>query len=170
MPGVGSRRTLARAAAVLVLGAAAAVSAGAGAAPAGSRAVAPCRPVVRHDVIPPWARTGFSGPRPRVPYALGRAGRIVAILFGYPLRSPPGTQRNNKILWVSRTLPKAPAALWIRAQRLDGATEVGAPVRRIVAGGPGPSIVDLPEAGCWRLTLTWSGRTDALDLAYGAGG
>ncbi|MDM4780918.1 MULTISPECIES: hypothetical protein [unclassified Micromonospora] len=33
-------------------------------------------------------------------------------------------------------------------------------------GWPGPSIVDLPAAGCWRLRLDWSGRTDMIDLVY----
>jgi hypothetical protein len=116
------------------------------------------------------ARDGFSEARPRVPHVLGRSGRIAAIVFGYPLRSPPAPGRNNKILWVSRSQADAPASLWIRAQRMDGARRVGTPVSRIVRGGPGPSLVDLPEAGCWRLTLTWSGRTDTLDLAYGTGG
>jgi hypothetical protein len=49
---------------------------------------------------------------------------------------------------------------------MDGARIVGPPVRRIVPGGPGPSLVDLPSPGCWRLTLTWSGRRDSLDLRY----
>ena len=102
-----------------------------------------------------------------MPHVLGESGRIVAILFGYPLRSPPAARRNNKILWAARQPPRGSAALWIRAQRLDGDRPVGVPVRRIVAGGPGPSIVDMPEPGCWRLALTWSGGTDTLDLAYG---
>jgi hypothetical protein len=42
-------------------------------------------------------------------------------------------------------------------------------VRHIVPTGPGPSTIDLPEAGCWRLTLSWSGRKDSVDLAYGVG-
>lgn len=133
---------------------------------AGAAGVQPCRSAVRHDVIPVWARAGFSGPKPRVPYVLGRSERIVAIVFGYPLGYPPARGRNNKILWVSRTAAKAPAGLWIRAVRMDGTRTIGAPVRRIVADGPGPSIVDLPAAGCWRLTLTWSGRKDSLDLEY----
>ncbi|TML10630.1 MAG: hypothetical protein E6F94_06570 [Actinobacteria bacterium] len=95
---------------------------------------------------------------------LGRAQRIVAILFGYPLRSPPG-RRRNKILWVSRKTSSA-TALRIRAQRMDRSTTVGAPVTRTVSGGPGPSIVNLPSPGCWRLTLHWSGRVDSLDLNY----
>jgi hypothetical protein len=100
---------------------------------------------------------------------LGRSGRIVAILFGYPLRSPTAPGRNNKILWVSRRLPGRPAALWIKARRMDGSIAVGAPVERVVQGGPGPSLVDMPNPGCWRLTLSWSGRRDTLDLAWGSG-
>jgi hypothetical protein len=39
-------------------------------------------------------------------------------------------------------------------------------VSRTVLGGPGPSIINLPASGCWRLTLRWSGRVDSLDLDY----
>ena len=129
-----------------------------------------CHSGISKGVLPVWARAGFSGPRPRIPHVLGRSGQVLGIVFGYPLRSPPAAGRNNKILWVSRTLPKTPAPLWIRAQRLDGTRPLGAPIRQIVPGGPGPSIVDVPEAGCWRVKLSWSGRTDELDLAYGVGG
>ena len=132
-------------------------------------ATTPCHAEVRTGVLPTWARAGFSSPRPRIPHVLGHSGRIVAILFGYPLRSPAAAERNNKILWVSRTLPGTPAALWIKAQRMDGAADVGPAVGRILRGGPGPSIVDMPSPGCWRLTLSWSGRRDTLDLAYGTG-
>jgi hypothetical protein len=128
-----------------------------------------CHADVSRAVLPIWARAGFSGPTPRLPHVLGRNGRIVAIVFGYPLRSPPAPGRNNKILWVSRTLANAPSALWIRAQRMEGGDAAGAPVRHVVPGGPGPSLIDLPRPGCWRLTLSWSGRTDSLDLAYGSG-
>jgi hypothetical protein len=79
-----------------------------------------CHMELRTGVLPVWARAGFSGPRPRIPHVLGRSGRIAAILFGYPLRSPTAPGRNNKILWVSRTLPGTPAALWIKAQRMGG--------------------------------------------------
>ena len=128
-----------------------------------------CHAEISRAVLPVWARAGFSDPRPRIPHVLGHSGQIVAVVFGYPLRSPPAPRRNNKILWVSRTRPQTSAALWIRAQRMAGERSVGAPVRRIVAGGPGPSLVDVPEPGCWRVTLRWSGRVDTLDLAYGTG-
>jgi hypothetical protein len=153
-----------------VLGAVAVLAVVAGGVPAGARSDgSACQSDVGRAALPAWARGGFSSPQPRISHAVGRAGQIAAIVFGYPLRSPPAEGRNNKILWVSRTWPKKPAPLWIRAQRMDGTRAIGAPVRHIVPGGLGPSIVDLPEAGCWRFTLSWSGRKDSLDLAYGVG-
>ncbi len=111
-------------------------------------------------------RAGFSGPHPRIPYALGAKGAIGAVLFGWPLNAPPSQHRNNKILWVPRHLSRTVAPLWIRLQLMDGDHDVGAPFRKVVPTGPGPSIVDAPSAGCWRLTLSWSGRRDTVDLRY----
>jgi hypothetical protein len=101
-----------------------------------------------------------------MPYLLGRAGRIAAILWADPLLSPPPKDHNNKILWVSHTASTSGSDLRISAQRMVGAEPLGAPVYRRVMGGPGPSIINLPAAGCWRLTLRWSRSTDALDLRY----
>ena len=53
---------------------------------------------------------------------------------------------------------------------MRGRRRISQPVRRALPGGPGPSIIDLPAAGCWRLTLRWSGRSDVLDLRYAANG
>ena len=117
-------------------------------------------------VLPPWARTGFSDPRPVMPFALGRSGRIAAILFASPLESPAPRDHNNKILWVSRVPTMRQSDLRISAQRMRGGRAVGRPVPRVVENSPGPSIIDLPRAGCWRLTLRWSGRVDSLDLRY----
>jgi hypothetical protein len=47
--------------------------------------------------------------------------------------------------------------------KLDGTGETA---DRKVTGGPGPSIIDLPRAGCWRLTLRWADYTDEMDLVY----
>jgi len=118
---------------------------------------------LRSGVLPEWARTGFSDPQPRMPHAIGRSGRIAAIVFGAPLVAPPAPDRSNKILWVSRDPVRPLSDLRIRAT--DGAHMLS----RVVPGGPGPSLVDLP-AGCWHLTLRWSGRTDSLDLRYTGGG
>ena len=117
-------------------------------------------------MLPPWARTGFSDPRPRLPHVLGRSGEIAALVFGYPLRSPPLKDRGNKILWVSRRAVKPLSDLRIRAQRMDGPPSRRAPGHARRGGRPGPSGINLPAPGCWRLTLRWSGRTDQLDLRY----
>jgi hypothetical protein len=126
----------------------------------------PCVANVEQGVLPVWARGGFSSPEPRIPHVLGERAKIIAIVFGYPLLSPPGRTRANKILWVSRVTPQGFSDLRIVARRMQGASAVGSPVRRTVAGGPGPSIVDLPRPGCWRLSLRWSGGADSLDLQY----
>ncbi len=125
-----------------------------------------CRSAVRDSVLPVWARGGFSDAEPRTTYVLGTSGRIAAILFGSrSLTSPPATDRNNKILWVSRVATYG-RDLRIEAQRISGSRPLGAPVARSVTGGPGPSIIDLPAPGCWRVNLRWSGWTDTLDLQY----
>jgi len=121
-----------------------------------------CASVVRDDAIPEWARTGFSGD-PRMPHVMSERGDIVAILFGYPLSQPPRPGVSNKILWVARE-PTQRDPMRIEARR-DG---TGDPVAREVTGGPGPSIVDMPRAGCWQFALSWSGRTDSVDLTYTA--
>jgi hypothetical protein len=120
---------------------------------------------VHKGLLPVWMRGGF-GPGARITYEVGRHGAIGAVLWNKPLNAPPAKHESNKILWVPRHLSKSVAPLWIKMQRMDGTRLVGAPVRRIITTGPGPSLVDAPSAGCWRLTLTWSGRRDTLDLSY----
>jgi hypothetical protein len=127
---------------------------------------APCHSAMHHGVLPTWARTGFSDPRPRMPHVLGRSGEIAAIVFGYPLLSPPAKNRANKILWASRRPGKPGADLRIRAQRMRGDRPVGRHVVRVISGGPGPSYLNLPARGCWRLSLQWSGRSDELDVDF----
>jgi hypothetical protein len=97
---------------------------------------------------------------------LGRSKAIVAILWANPLEAPPPINHNNKILWVPRRAFSSFTTLRITAQRMSGKRQLGKPVRRSVMGGPGPSIINLPAAGCWRLALRWSGRQDSLDLQY----
>jgi hypothetical protein len=92
---------------------------------------------------------------------LGAGGDIVGVLFGQPLTAPPREQQNNKILWVSR--------LNVRSDplKIDGkltGTDVSA--TREVTEGPGPSIIDMPQSGCWSFTLSWSGHQDHLDVPY----
>lgn len=132
---------------------------------AASASVPPCAPHVESGVLPVWMRGGF-GAEPRVTHAIGERGLIGAVLWNKPLYSPPAQRVNNKILWVPRHLAKSVAPLWIKMQKMDGTQLIGAPVRRIIATGPGPSLIDAPSAGCWRFTLTWSGQKDTLDVRY----
>jgi len=102
-----------------------------------------------------------------VPYVMSDRGDIVAILWAdhNPLHAPPLPNVSNKILWVSRVNQGAFTPLRIQAT-LNGANQT---VTRQVAGGPGPSIIDLPAAGCWSVNLSWSGHHDHLALRYSAG-
>jgi hypothetical protein len=124
-----------------------------------------CQPHVVDGVIPSWAQAGFRPPDRRMPYEIGAHGRIAALLWAYPLLAPPPTTHNNKILWVS-DVSTSGAPLVISAQRMIGSDPIGHLARRTVVGGPGPSIINLPVAGCWRLELRWSGHGDTLDLEY----
>ena len=124
----------------------------------------PCVSNVDMGVLPTWARAGFSDPAPAMPHVMSTSGDVVAILFGYPLSSPPRAQVNNKILWVLREGLDSPVG--ISAQRMAAAVPVGEAVASHLDDGFGPSIVDLPTAGCWRLTLMFAGRTDSIDLEY----
>ncbi len=138
------------------------------ASPGPALADTPCMAVVDRGPLPAWARTGFTEPDPVEPHVVGRSCEIAAILFGDPLSSPPSADHTNKIPWAARQPSVAAATLGISAQRMDATTRVGAPVGRSVEGGPGPSIIDLPEPACWRLSLGWADRTDTLVLAYNA--
>jgi hypothetical protein len=127
-----------------------------------------CVEHVSQAVLPTWARAGFSDPEPRVAYLRSREGNMVAILFAQPLSSPPSAEHNNKILWVARPLPTASTSSVQDPALRVTASLAGDPttITRVIPGGPGPSIINLPKPGCWHLTLRWEGRTDVLDVAY----
>ncbi|MGI8507479.1 MAG: hypothetical protein ACR2MK_11890 [Solirubrobacteraceae bacterium] len=113
--------------------------------------------------LPAWtasARVPGSGP-----YAITEHGNAVGIMgqlrAGHP-RNPA-----NKILWIVR-LPRNGSDLVIRARPLSASSPV-ITVTLPPDSSPGeiyPSYVDVPEAGCWRLTLRWAGHTDSLELSY----
>lgn len=115
-----------------------------------------------------WARKGFLRGSQR--HMIGDRGEIAAVLFGYPYHAPAAKGRANKILWVAKDAEGAADMgpddrLTIKAS-LAGTNEV---VTRSVAGGPGPSLIDMPEPGCWTFSLSWPGHSDSLDIEYLAG-
>lgn len=121
-----------------------------------------CVSDVTRDALPTWARAGFTGDGSGVPHVFGERGDIVAVLFEYPPVASRDPDVANKILWISR-LPQQPMKPLTIEAVLDGTTTS---VAREIAGGPGPSSVNLPEAGCWHLTLRWSGHTDTMKLVF----
>jgi hypothetical protein len=120
-----------------------------------------CEATVTHEVLPDWARTGFSDPQPVMPFVRSRSGNVVAILFANPLHSPPSPDISNKVLWVWHQLPADVPDIRMTA-RLNGN---GPAFTKGLPSPAGPSYVDLPSPGCWRVTLTWPGGSDTLDLA-----
>lgn len=119
-----------------------------------------CGPGTRSGRLPTWAADSF-GPRSVPHYALGEHNRILAVLFGYPYHAPSGgSARTNKIRWVPRDDAPGDARLTIEATLANPAQRVA----RVV--DLGSSIVDLPQAGCRRLSLSWPGHTDRVYLDY----
>jgi hypothetical protein len=112
--------------------------------------------------LPGWARTGFRGDGAGVPHVLSEHSGLVAVLFDYPPVASADPDVGNKILWVSRLSQQPMRPLRIEAA-LNG-TKIS--VIREIPGGAGPSMVNLPKAGCWHLALSWSGHTDVMTLKF----
>jgi hypothetical protein len=127
-----------------------------GASVAGPPGRSACAPLATGP-IPVWARSGFTG-NSYPPFATSSSGNLVAIVFGDPLSAPPATDHNNKILWVDRG--GTPGDLDVTAQ-LEGTDRVL--TRRIPIG---PSIVDMPAAGCWVMDLTIGNTHDQIALRW----
>ncbi len=132
----------------------------------------PCTAAIEVAPLPAWARVGFNPPDQKVRQVQGSRGQILGVVFADPLRAPAKRGYGNKILWL--VAPGAPTAtpahpgtsedLRIDASLIGSALAV----RRIVPGGPGPSLVDMPRAGCWRFDLSWDGHQDTVVLPYSA--
>lgn len=114
----------------------------------------------RHRAAARVGARGFSWDGSGTPHVLGDDGRILAVLFGAPLSSPPEEDRANKVLWVVHE--SGPGPLVISAYQEEGSV-----VQREVRAGRG-STLDLPGAGCWRLELSWGGGQfrDTVALDY----
>ncbi len=157
---------LASALAVLVLVAGGAVAATRLRSPAAPTATTPTPtgcPAAEPGTLPDWARAGFSTANPGIPMIYSDRGLMLAILFGTPLTAPPAADHGNKILWVAKVGAEGEFSIEARLEGSD------LQVRREVGPAPGPSIVDLPAAGCWHVDLRWGGYTDTISLRYAPG-
>ena len=109
-----------------------------------------------------WARGGFTPPDQSVAHVTGSNGDIVGVLF-VALHAPPLADQANKILWVAGvTRGSGNPDLKIHAT-LNGSSMA---VDRVVTGGPGPSTIDVPLAGCWTFTLSWSGHEEEVAVPF----
>ncbi len=126
-------------------------------APTGDRTTA-C-PDPGYAALPAWASGGFATPTQPVAHLVGVRESIVAVPFGWPLRDhqPPG--RDNKTLWIAKS-GNGPMHI-VATEQGSGATAT-----RDLPSGPGPSIVDMPTAGCWRFSLSWSDQHDEVLVKY----
>jgi hypothetical protein len=100
-----------------------------------------------------------------VPYVLGTPPSVGGAIFGYPLRAGHPTNPANKILWEVDGPPYGPS-LDITAHPVGQATPVVSQSVGFLASGELPSIVDMPQAGCWHFDLVWSGHQAAVELMY----
>ena len=114
-----------------------------------------CAGTVLTDAQPPlWAQGGWTNPHGRpwwVHWASGTGGTTLAYLFATQLvagSSPRTDSSNNKVLWESRDSPSG-AGLTVEGRPLGQSPPVVT-----IAGGP--SIVDVPTAGCWTFRLSWN--------------
>jgi hypothetical protein len=113
-----------------------------------------CAGTVLTDAEPPvWAQDGWSvakGTPWPVRWALGTQGDTVAYLFATQLvagGSPRADGSQNKVLWEAKDSPSG-ANVLVEGQP-SGSSQ---PVVKIAGG---PSITDVPTAGCWTFRLSW---------------
>jgi hypothetical protein len=114
-----------------------------------------CSGTVLTDAEPPiWAQGGWTNPKGQpwwVPWAFGTDHTTLAYVFASQLvagTSPRVDGTNNKVLWEAKDHPAG-----------DGLMVEGRPLGQsqpVVTIAGGPSIVDVPTAGCWTFRLSWT--------------
>lgn len=106
-----------------------------------------------------------SGAPTYLPYVIADPPIAGGYLFAFPLHS--GSHDPSKILWAMG-LPRDGSDLVIRAHPLTASRPVITETLP-ADSSPGeiyPDGLEVPAAGCWQLTLSWSGHQALLDLAY----
>jgi hypothetical protein len=113
-----------------------------------------CAGTVLTDAVPPvWAQDGWSvskGAAWPVRWAFGTDSETLAYVFATQLvagGSPRANGTNNKVLWEVKDSPSRGVVL-VEGHPLGRSQPVVT-----VAGGP--TITDVPTAGCWTFRLSW---------------
>ncbi len=123
-----------------------------------------CAGTVLTDAEPPlWAQGGWTKLTPwPVPWAFGTENTTVAYLFATQLvagNSPRVDGSQNKVLWEAKDSPSG-ANVLVEAHPLGESQPV-------VTIPGGPSITDVPTAGCWTFRLSWNSngpRSSTINL------
>src|SRR6266542_3320919 len=109
-------------------------------------------PVYTGGQLPDWATVNA----PHLPYVVGTPGTVVGYLFTPRLAAGDGA--SNKILWYVAT-PRDGKPLVADGHPV-GTSEPTAHFEKEANSFPGeiyPSGPTVPNAGCWRFSLTWLG-------------
>jgi hypothetical protein len=112
-----------------------------------------CAGTVLTDAEPPlWAQGGWTKLTPwPVPWAFGTENTTVAYLFATQLvagSSPRVDGSQNKVLWEAKDSPSG-ANVLVEGHPFGESQPV-------VTIPGGPSITDIPTAGCWTFQLSWT--------------
>lgn len=125
-----------------------------------------CERRIRQGGLPIWAAgAGIDSAR----FVVSDDDLVLGVLWADPLVAgePTSDHPNNKILWVVNS-PRDGHNLEITATPL-GRTEPVVFDTFPANSGPGeiyPSIVDVPEPGCWQLELRWADNEAMVLIPY----
>jgi len=98
-------------------------------------------------------------------HLVGARHSISGDVFVAPLRSPPARDHNNKILW--RTRHSGGGDLFVSASLNGSAVTVHRRIQQtMTVGSAMPSIINVPEAGCWTFSLRWGRQRDVVAVRY----
>jgi hypothetical protein len=118
---------------------------------------------------PDWLNVAGEHNNPNgLPYFIADPPTAAGFLFAYPLRAGNASDPNNKILWVVG-VPRDGSDLHVTGHPQNATTptvDQAFPAN----SSPGeiyPSIVDVPNPGCWHFDLSWGKNKASVDLVYG---
>jgi hypothetical protein len=96
---------------------------------------------------------------------VGARHNIIGAVFAPRLVSPPSPGYANKILWSSWQQTGS-ADLLISASLNGFALRARRTVDAVTSGPSRPSIINMPETGCWTFSLRWGDTTDVVAVRY----
>src|SRR5438105_8928040 len=118
--------------------------------------------------VPAWLDDAGAHNNPNgLPYAVATPPIAAGFLFGYPLRAGHPDNPANKILWVVGR-PRGGSALTISAHPIGMSAPLVTTIQpaNSLPGEIYPSIVDVPDPGCWHLDLAWAGEQASVEVEY----